>query len=277
MSYATSEASARAAAEAYVAEKGAKMAHSEVVTLSIQNGDLVTGSPAGTQPGTVVSIAVLHALNTAVAQVQWDDRAGWLTLLLEGGSWAVISDVTSKVERPFTISPREMTAALSACWEEYCGANRVCDGARMAQIFHPLCRLTYTGPDGSVVIKPRALTPCIKSNVATLAARFASSLHVRARLSAFAEDVFVTMVSERYSTPLHAPYAHLQGDPRVGAHDTLLGVTFATPDVAMVVLKVGHPPMLWTDVLTCARLAGDRWWIVAKSSCSEPLLADEAQ
>ena len=44
----------------------------------------------------------------------------------------------------------------------------------------------------------------------------------------------------------------------------------------MVTLKVGHPPMLWTDVLTCARL-GERWWIVAKSSCSEPLLADEAR
>ena len=47
-------------------------------------------------------------------------------------------------------------------------------------------------------------------------------------------------------------------------------------------LKVGHPPMLWTDVLTCARLGGsgsggssNRWWIVAKSSCSQPLLADE--
>lgn len=79
-----------------------------------------------------------------------------------------------------------------------------------------------------------------------------------------------------YTLPMHAPYAHLRDDPRVAAEDSLLSVTFATPDVCMVVLKVGHPPMLWTDVLTCARVA-EKWWIVAKSSCSEPLLADEAK
>ena len=85
------------------------------------------------------------------------------------------------------------------------------------------------------------------------------------------------MVVERYSLPLHQPYAHLRDDPRVAAEDSLLSVSFAAPDLCMVVLKVGHPPMLWTDVLTCARPAGGRWWIVAKSSCSEPLLADEAK
>ena len=84
------------------------------------------------------------------------------------------------------------------------------------------------------------------------------------------------MVSERYTLPLHAPYAHLRDDPRAAEQDTLMGATFSTPDVCMVVLKVGHPPMLWTDVLTCAKL-GNKWWIVAKSSCNEPLLADEAR
>ena len=84
------------------------------------------------------------------------------------------------------------------------------------------------------------------------------------------------MITSRYSSPMHAPYAHLRHDPCVAAQDTLLGVTFSSADVAMVVLKVGHPPCLWTDVLTCARLDG-KWWIVAKSSCMEPLLADEAK
>ena len=115
----------------------------------------------------------------------------------------------------------------------------------MAEVFHPRCRLTYTGADGAVVIKSQA--------------------------------EFVRMVSERYTTPMHAPYAHLRDDPRVAAQYTLLGATFATPDVCMVVLKMGHPPMLWTDVLTVGRLGGGRWWILAKSSCSEPLLEDEAR
>ena len=71
-------------------------------------------------------------------------------------------------------------------------------------------------------------------------------------------------------------YDLMRDDPRAAAQDTLISVAFAAPDVAMVVLKVGHPPMLWTDVLTCA-IVGGKWWIVAKSSCSEPLLKDEAR
>ena len=101
----------------------------------------------------------------------------------------------------------------------------------MAKVFHPKCRLTYTGGDGKVVIK--------------------------------SQDEFLAMVRDRYSTPMHAPYAHLRDDPRAAAGDTLLSITFATPDLAMVVLKVGHPPCLWTDLLTCARIGG-QWWIVAE-------------
>lgn len=244
------ETSARAAAEAYVAgvAKGVPdAAHAEVAAFGVADGEIIQSPSMGQAgSGSVESILVLQGGKTAVAQVRWADRAGWLTLLIDnGGVWVVISDVTAPVAGTFTITPADMNAVNKACWEEYGGANRACDGARMAQVFHPVCRLTYSGPDGAVVIKP--------------------------------QDVFIKMVSERYTTPLHSPYAHLRDDPRVGAHDTMLGVTFATPDVAMVVLKVGHPPMLWTDVLTCARLAGGRWWIVAKSSSNEPLLANEAK
>lgn len=238
----TAEASVRAAAQVYIARTS--IAHPQCRSLDVTPGslDVTPGSDTPMTAGKIVSVLVLHAGNTAVAHVQWADRAGWLTLLLEHGEWIVISSITSSTVG--TATPADMAAAVEACWVEYCGANRQCDGARMAQVFHPQCRLTYTGPDGALVIK--------------------------------SQEAFVQMVSERYSMPMHAPYAHLRDDPRVAARDNLLSASFATPDVCMVVLKVGHPPMLWTDVLTCARL-GDKWWIVAKSSCSEPLLKDEAK
>ena len=56
--------------------------------------------------------------------------------------------------------------------------------------------------------------------------------------------------------------------------------------------RVGYPPFLYTDVLSCVRLEqpvrrkrdgqvestphAPGWWIVAKSSVNEPFLADDA-
>lgn len=45
----------------------------------------------------------------------------------------------------------------------------------------------------------------------------------------------------------------------------------------MVTLRVGHPPCLWTDLLTCCKVVTSphdnqllpRWWIMHKSSCHE--------
>ena len=204
----------RAAAEAYLAAEVA--VHPALVVLKVDGGELVA-SPERTgadDVGKVGSILVLHTGTTAVAHVQWAGRAGWLTLLKESGAWIVISDVSSAAVGSCT--PEDMAAAVKACWVEYCGANRTCDGPRMAEVFHPVCRLTYTGQDGALVLKP--------------------------------QDEFVKMVADRYTLPLHAPYAHLRDDPRVAAADSLLSTSFAAPDVCMVVLKVGHPPMLWTDV-----------------------------
>ena len=235
----STESSVRAAADAYLA--GAVPLPTVAFGISGDDDDLNPWIP-NTPVGRVVSVLVLHAGNTAVAHVRWDTYAGWLTLLLDKGAWIVISAVTSRTTGSST--PADMAAVVEACWEKYCGANRACDGDRMAEVFHRRCRLTFTGPDGALVIK--------------------------------SQEAFLQMISERYTTPMHAPYAHLREDPRVAAEDSLLSVSFAAPDLCMVVLKVGHPPMLWTDVLTCARL-GQRWYIVAKSSCSEPLLADEAR
>jgi len=237
------ESGVRTAAEAYLGalvQDQSSAAHPEVVKIYLEHGKLSeSDKPFG--PGKILSVLVLPAGLTAVAQVQWPRHGGWLTLLVDHGLWVVISAVSSSTQG--AVTPADMAAACNAC-SEYCGANRACDGPRMENVFHPLCRLTYSGPEDSVVVK--------------------------------SQPVFVQMVNDRYSTPMHAPYAHLRDDPRVAAEDTMIGVTFAAPDVCMVMLKVGHPPMLWTDVLTCARIDGN-WWIVAKSSCNEPLLKDEAR
>lgn len=201
----------------------------------------------------ILRVHVLDGGLAAEVQVQWDAHAGFLTLLQHAGRWVVIAAVTAPATST-RVTPADFGSVAAACWDEYGGANRACDADRMAKVFHPQCRLTYTGGDGDVIeglLEPGDVV--IKS-----------------------QDEFLAMVRDRYSTPMHAPYAHLRDDPRAAAGDTLLSITFATPDLAMVVLKVGHPPCLWTDLLTCARFGG-QWWIVAKSSCKEPLLEEEAR
>ena len=200
------ELDVRYAAEAYLSGRST---HAETVALEVSpSGELVSSvaTTGGPEVGRIVSVLVLHAGNTAVAQVEWGSkRAGWLTLLLELGEWIVISAVSSSTSAAKS-TPEDMAAAVKACWEEYGGANHACDGARMAEVFHPLCRLTFTGSDGSLVIK--------------------------------SQEAFVGMVSQRYTLPMHAPYAHLRGDPRIPAADELLSAHLATPDVCMVVMKV---------------------------------------
>ena len=114
----------------------------------------------------------------------------------------------------------------------------------MPRYFHETCRLTFVDGTGSVVI--------IDSRQ------------------------FCNMVETRYTTPMHKDYAHLRDDPRVGSRDALLSIDFgslSTP-IAMVVLTVAHPPCLWTDLLTVAKLQG-KWWIVHKSSVKDPFLEEE--
>ena len=172
----STESSVRDAAEAYLA--GAVPLPTVAFGIGAFGDDeLNPWIPGG--GGRILSVLVLHAGTTAVVHVKWDTYAGWLTLLMDKGAWIVISAVTSTTAGSST--PADMAAVVKACWEEYCGANRTCDGERMAEVFHRRCRLTYTGPDGALVIKPH--------------------------------DAFVQMVSERYTTPMHAPYAHLRDGP----------------------------------------------------------------
>ena len=81
----------------------------------------------------------------------------------------------------------------------------------------------------------------------------------------------------------------MRHDRRAPSSDTLLSVDFAGPGVAVVFLRIGYPPFLYTDVLSCLRVdhpvarRGETeprppgWWIVAKSSVSEPFLVDTAE
>ncbi|CAK9094288.1 Uncharacterized protein SCF082_LOCUS44323 [Durusdinium trenchii] len=58
-------------------------------------------------------------------------------------------------------------------------------------------------------------------------------------------------------------------DPQALRFDKILSVRKAGPDVALIKLQVGLPPVLYTDFLSMLRLNG-RWWIIAKSSDGEP-------
>ncbi|CAK8995704.1 unnamed protein product, partial [Durusdinium trenchii] len=58
-------------------------------------------------------------------------------------------------------------------------------------------------------------------------------------------------------------------DPQALRFDKILSVRKAGPDVALIKLQVGLPPVLYTDFLSMLRLNG-RWWIIAKSSDGAP-------
>jgi hypothetical protein len=148
---------------------------------------------------------------------------GWLVLLLEHDQWKCISAAFARDYKFTSIRPEDFSAVTALTWDGYCGANRACDGVAMAKVFHETCRLTKVDNNNVVQIK--------------------------------SQQVFCRKVKDRYShEEIHIPYAHLQNDPRAAERDTLLSVAFATSDLAMVILKVGHPPCLWTDILTCAKL-----------------------
>jgi len=183
----------------------------------------------------------------------------FLTLLrddsIDGGAWRVIAKIYSSAPlddadvRADGVTPADFSDVTRAV-DGYCRSNRRCDGEGMARIFHPACCLTYALPDhlGIVVCD--------------------------------ADEFCRVRVAGRWEQPAHRPYAHLRGDPRVAAADTLVSVDFAGPRACRVVLRIGCPPFLWTDVLLCLKLTApvygrDGWWIVAKSSSSVPFLQGE--
>lgn len=192
--------------------------------------------------------AVLAELDScASVSIISKDKVGIVVLLGTNEGWTVVSVVISTILAE-TIDPSSFAAVTSMCWDGYCKANRALNGEQMARVFHPLCRLIFVGGNGKIV--------------------------------SFSQEQFCSMVTDRYSLDLHKNYAHLQNDPRAAAGDTMLGITFISPQLAVVTLKVGHPPCLWTDLFTVARLSDaaeeTKWWIVHKSSTHEKLLAEEA-
>jgi hypothetical protein len=191
--------------------------------------------------------------------------AGWMVLLRNcthqwqciSGAFVVVGAPTTSsttnttttlpIPRSVVVTPFDFQQVMSCVWDGYCMANRMCDGTAMANVFHATCRLTYVDDDddGTTDDDGIRILDCTQ---------------------------FCQKVSNRYTSERpHIPYAHLRHDPRVSFGDELLAIEFATPYVAMVTLKVGHPPWLWTDLLTCAQL-GTTWYIVHKSSTSEPFL-----
>jgi hypothetical protein len=117
----------------------------------------------------------------------------------------------------------------------------------MSNVFHPQCRLTYSTHDP-------------ETNEEGVIIRSSSE--------------FCHMVTHRYQQEPHAKFAPFQNDRNVvGMADSMQGVSMIGPNMALVRLKIGHPPYLWSDFLVCAKLGPSHhhdWWIVAKSSSSEP-------
>ncbi|CAE8674417.1 unnamed protein product [Polarella glacialis] len=107
--------------------------------------------PPGDGSCRVISVLVLEQGLAAAAHVTYPGHAGWL-VILKGERWLVISVIVSVVV-PGAVSSADVGALMSACWDDYCCANRACDVDKMAEIFHPLCRLTYATEEGAIVVK----------------------------------------------------------------------------------------------------------------------------
>lgn len=180
-----------------------------------------------------VQILSVGLKNAAHAKVVVGDTTGFLVFLHIEGRFQCISGAFGAITAN-PITPKHTMDVASMVWDGYCDANTSCRGDLMANVFHDKCRLTFV--DG------------------------AKSLHI------IDKQAFCDMVTNRYSMEVHQPFAHLKDS--VGEKSTLISIDFATPNVAMVTLKVGHPPYLWTDLLTCMKI-GPQWWIVHKSSCHE--------
>jgi len=167
--------------------------------------------------------------------------------------WKIISKVFSPeplAESATTtkkITPEDFAEVAQAA-AQYLEAGRALDGAGMAKVFHAASRLTFS-LNGKIVI-----ISCPE---------------------------FCERVENRWEMDIHKPWAHLKDDSRIGLADTLTSIDFAGPGVALVTLKVGYPPFLYTDFLSFCKLQDEdgksTWWIAAKSSCNVPFLADEAK
>jgi len=184
--------------------------------------------------------SLVPTLYTDVLVLLWEEVHGWRII-----SKVFAAAPLGELAVPRPIEPIHFAEVAQAVWGLYVGGGRECDVDKMRSVFHPVSNLTFSTGGGPVAIIPSA--------------------------------AFCERVGTRWSVPEHAKHAHLKDDPRAAACDSLISIDFAGPDVAFVVLKIGYPPFLYTDLLSLIKLEGSKWWIVAKSSCNEPYLAEEAK
>ena len=210
--------------------------------LHCQDGDII---PRAVVPGADLGLMQetdVKFLNTwildkcAVVEYEEISTAGYLMALKPAAGWTVISLVFENLSGDLSkITPTDMAEPISACWDRYCVANRFCDTTAMADVFHSSSRLMFVDD---------------KSNI-----------------QEFSSQEFCTLVKDRYQQPPHDKYAAYKSNHQITSErDTLQGCSMISPNLALVRLKVGHPPCLWSDLLVCAKLTDDKWWIVAKSS-----------
>jgi hypothetical protein len=197
-----------------------------------------------------VQIVSVGLKNAAQAKVSVDKTAGFLVLLYLEDRWQCISGAIGAVvagNDTTPIAPKDIMEVTGMVWDGYCDANSRCRGDLMKRYFHDQCRLTYATDNRHDGVQ---ILDC---------------------------DTFCHMVTLRYTMDAHRPYEHWKD--RARDKTTLISIDFVTPDLAMVMLKIGHPPFLWTDLLTCMKIDNStdkdddtpskQWWIVHKSSCHE--------
>mmetsp|Transcript_22877 Transcript_22877/g.50008 ORF Transcript_22877/g.50008 Transcript_22877/m.50008 type:complete len:295 (+) Transcript_22877:133-1017(+) len=204
--------------------------------------------------GTTAAASLQVALPSSAGPMLYQDI---LVLMNSGIGWQIISKASKG--RPLAEalegacpSTQSDVSLLTSAATTYMRSNREADADGMAGVFHAASRLTFLA-NSDLVIVP-------------------------------AND-FIARVRDRWSVPMHAPYQHLRDDPRTSAHDSLLSIDLVDRDLAVVTLKVGFPPVLYTDILTFARLptcqdaqgASCQFWIIAKSSINVPHLANEGE
>ncbi|GAX29276.1 hypothetical protein FisN_16Hu294 [Fistulifera solaris] len=194
---------------------------------------------------TKIQIAPVGNQSLASALVTSSKYCGWIVLLNMGDQWQCISATFSPPS--VCTTPQDYQDVIQLTWDGYSRANRMCDGKKMATVFHPMCRLT------------EATDVC--NDTSTTRSLFLKN-----------QTEFCELVTKRYDDPnsRHYPFRQLKDDLSfLSQYDSLLSIDFATDRVALVTLRIGHPPCLWTDYLTVAKISS-QWWIVHKSSCSEP-------
>jgi len=158
----------------------------------------------------------------------------FLVLLRLGGRWQIISKVFSAAPLSQSSYQEPYDALARTCTEPVSGVLKYYEGGHLSQ----------TQVMGESFHKVARLGYADENCELVLLSR----------------DAFFERVKARQPTA---------GDGAALKFDKIMSVDKAGPNVALIKLQIGYPPVLYTDVLSMLRL-GDRWWIIAKSSDCEP-------